>query len=239
MSEKMKITILENGPYLVEGNVPLAEKINVLEGRRLHRFIDGRPLPQAETYRLCRCGQTKTPPFCDDAHLHIDFDGAETASTKPYRERAKAVEGPELTMLDDGRCALAKFCHRQKGNAWTLTLTSNYEGHREEAIHAACDCPTGRLTPLDENGNEIENSYEPSIDIMQEPLVRVSGGIFVKGGIPLYSESGKVYETRNRYVLCRCGKSYNKPFCDGIHVSAGFLDEKPPKKRKGLRRRKK
>lgn len=239
MIEKMKITILENGPYLVEGNIPLAEKINVLEGRRLHRFIDGRPLPQAETYRLCRCGRTKTPPFCDGAHLHINFDGTETASAKPYRERAKAVEGPELTMLDDGRCALAKFCHRQKGNAWTLTLTSNFEDCREEAIHAACDCPTGRLTPLDEDGNEIENSYEPSIDIMQEPLVGVSGGIFVKGGIPLYSESGKVYETRNRYVLCRCGKSYNKPFCDGIHVSAGFLDREPLQKEKRLFRRKK
>jgi CDGSH-type Zn-finger protein len=239
MSKERKIIILENGPYLVEGNIPLAEKINVLEGRRLHKFIDGRLLPQAETYRLCRCGHTTTPPFCDGSHVAINFDGTETASTASYRERAKALEGPNLTMLDDNRCALSKFCHRKKGTAWSLTLSSNYEDCREEAIHAASDCPTGRLVALDEAGNEIENSYEPSIDIMQEPLVGVSGGIFVKGGIPLFSESGKIYQVRNRYVLCRCGKSYNKPFCDAIHISAGYLDQKPVKEKKGLFRKKK
>ena len=238
MDKKMEITILENGPYLVEGNVPLYEKYNTLkEGRRTHQLIEGRKLPQSESYRLCRCGHTSTPPFCDNSHTEIDFDGTETASNAPYRERAKSVEGPELTILDDGRCSLAKFCHGDKGSAWTLTMSSNFPDCKEAAIIAASDCPTGRLVALDDEGNEIENNYEPSIDIIQEPIQEVSSGIFVKGGIPLVSESGRVYETRNRYMLCRCGKSYNKPFCDGAHIEANFRDDKVDKKKAKKRKK--
>ena len=35
---------------------------------------------------------------------------------------------------------------------------------------------------------------------------------------------GSTYELRNRYALCRCGASRNKPFCDAMHVSIGFSD---------------
>ncbi|MEA4816345.1 MAG: CDGSH iron-sulfur domain-containing protein [Lachnospiraceae bacterium] len=34
-----------------------------------------------------------------------------------------------------------------------------------------------------------------------------------------------MYETRNRVVLCRCGKSRNKPFCDAAHVLVRYLDK--------------
>ncbi|MFY9800413.1 MAG: CDGSH iron-sulfur domain-containing protein [Methanoregula sp.] len=40
----------------------------------------------------------------------------------------------------------------------------------------------------------------------------------MRGGIPVESSEGHVYEIRNRITLCRCGKSYNKPFCDGRHI---------------------
>jgi len=31
------------------------------------------------------------------------------------------------------------------------------------------------------------------------------------------SADGRMYESRNRVTLCRCGKSENKPYCDGSH----------------------
>ena len=36
---------------------------------------------------------------------------------------------------------------------------------------------------------------------------------------------GEVETTKAVMALCRCGKSANKPFCDGSHVKAGFSDK--------------
>jgi CDGSH-type Zn-finger protein len=63
-----------------------------------------------------------------------------------------------------------------------------------------------------------------------------NGPLIVKGGVPLYrrrdvqSEHGEplAWETTehveagDRYALCRCGQSGEKPFCDGTHGKAGF-----------------
>ncbi|WP_214323218.1 CDGSH iron-sulfur domain-containing protein [Nonomuraea sediminis] len=35
---------------------------------------------------------------------------------------------------------------------------------------------------------------------------------------------GEAYPARERYELCRCGHSRNKPFCDGTHATIGFTD---------------
>ena len=35
-------------------------------------------------------------------------------------------------------------------------------------------------------------------------------------------ETGETIETQDTYVLCRCGRSGAKPFCDGTHAVIGF-----------------
>ncbi|MGE4353774.1 MAG: CDGSH iron-sulfur domain-containing protein [Oscillospiraceae bacterium] len=134
------------------------------------------------------------------------------------------MEGPGVDLLDDNRCAFARFCHRKNGDAWELTQNSDIEENRAEAIKAASDCPAGRLTSVDKDGTEHEPVYAPSIDIIQDPERDVSGGIFVKGHVPIESADGTMYESRNRAVLCRCGKSRNKPFCDAAHVVIKYRD---------------
>jgi len=41
-------------------------------------------------------------------------------------------------------------------------------------------------------------------------------------GIPINWILGKEYPVREKYELCRCGQSKNKPFCDGTHADINF-----------------
>lgn len=228
MNEKakgMKIKVLEDGPYLVTGNVPLSEKIISSKGGN-YEWKEGEELPQSATYTLCRCGKTKTPPFCDGMHTKAGFFGEENASRKSYAERAMLCKGPEIDMMDDRRCAFARFCHRHGSDAWELIVRSNDPQEREEAIKAAAACPSGRLVAVTKDGEILEPELEPGIEIIQDPERGVSGGIYVKGGIPIEATDGTQYEIQNRVVLCRCGSSRIKPFCDATHVSTGYRDNK-------------
>jgi len=72
----------------------------------------------------------------------------------------------------------------------------------------------------------IELKYKPSISLVEDRQKKVSGPIWVKGKVTLESSEGTNYEKRNYMNLCRCGKSCNKPFCDGTHVSVKFKDNK-------------
>jgi len=226
MSE-LKIKITKNGPYIVSGHVPLSEKTIVVHGH-VNEYTDGKTFPVEETYALCRCGHTKTPPFCDGSHEHAHFDGTETASKRPYLKQARVYHGEGLTLTDqEDLCAFARFCHKEHGDVWSLTRSSYLDAHCKEAIEAACDCPAGRLVAWDpKTGEAIEPEYEPSIVILQDPDRHCSGPLWIRGGIPIESGDGTTYEVRNRVTLCRCGRSHNKPFCDATHVGIQFNDKK-------------
>lgn len=221
---KPGIKIIKNGPYFVTGSVPL-KKVKIVAKGNHHEYKTVWEYPLKQEYALCRCGQSGNPPYCDGSHLHNGFTGNETASRLPYAKRASILHGPDLDLMDDGRCAYARFCHREEGSVWELTRNSDDPEARAQAIIAACDCPTGRLVALDREGNPIELAFEPSIEILEDPEEGVSGPLFVKGNIALESADGTIYEIRNRMALCRCSKSDNKPFCDATHISIQFSEE--------------
>jgi CDGSH-type Zn-finger protein len=74
------------------------------------------------------------------------------------------------------------------------------------------------------DGTVHEPALAPQIGLVEDPKARVSGPLWVQGGIPVTGADGTTYPVRNRVTLCRCGKSSNKPFCDGAHIEAGFDD---------------
>ena len=47
--------------------------------------------------------------------------------------------------------------------------------------------------------------------LSEDVTIGSSGGLWIRGGIPLRREAGHTYEIRNRVVACRCGQSANKP----------------------------
>lgn len=222
--EAAKITIVEDGPYIITGHVPLKREIITPVGGHREYKLD-RIFETEETYALCRCGHTKTPPFCDGSHIEARFKGTETASREDYLDRADVYRGEGVDLYDDNRCAFARFCHREEGDVWSLTEASDDPRLMDEAIKASTDCPAGRLVHRrNDDGTLIEPEFNPEISLLEDPEKGVSACIYVKGGIPLESADGSLYELRNRYALCRCGQSRNKPFCDATHVPAEYHD---------------
>lgn len=61
------VTIIENGPYKVQGPLPVFDhQGNEVRGSKDPVF-------------LCRCGGSKKLPFCDGTHSRIGFQGAQSA----------------------------------------------------------------------------------------------------------------------------------------------------------------
>ena len=137
----------------------------------------------------------------------------------PFSEGAGIISGPSLTLADNQHlCVHARFCLRA-GGIWNLVELSDDEAARETAIEEACNCPSGRLVLTDnESGKTIEPELEKSIVVIEYPPRDEHGPLWARGGIPIESSDGKLYEIRNRVTLCRCGKSMNMPFCDGSYV---------------------
>ena len=65
---EMKITVRENGPYRVEGDIPLFDHL----GNHIQP-------PKPGGYSLCRCGSSANKPFCDGTHSRIGFIGTRAA----------------------------------------------------------------------------------------------------------------------------------------------------------------
>jgi CDGSH-type Zn-finger protein len=221
----MQVRVTENGPYEVTGSVPLAIQTIVTddEGYSVD-WRQGESVPAPARYKLCRCGQSNTKPFCDGSHEVVGFDGTETASRDPYLAQAEEQEGPRLTLTDaEPLCSFSRFCD-YGGQVWNLVDEDDPDA-ASLATQEAMRCVSGRLVAWDPgSARQHEPDLEPSIGLVQDPEQGVSGPYWVRGRIQVIAADGFEYEVRNRVSLCRCGGSGNKPFCDGTHASIGFDD---------------
>ncbi len=224
--KERSIKVVKNGPFLVQGSIPLIKlAIRADDEEYPYEWEEIGVYPLQEEYALCRCGQSENKPFCDGTHDQVDFKGMETADRESYLKNAKRIEGPDLILTDNhALCNHAGFCTRS-GGIGNLVRHSDDPEAKKTAIQIAGNCDSGRFMVWDiETEKAIEPEFEPSIAVTEEPERGVSGPLWVRGNIPIESADGYVYEVRNRVTLCRCGKSSNKPFCDGTHITTGFND---------------
>ncbi len=219
----ISITVLDNGPIMVYGQPPLAQQIITTNANgESWSWTEGKSFQLTTSpTALCRCGASRKKPYCDGSHTSAEWDPTLTAPTSEHLlDHAERIEGESLTLTDAGTkyCAFARFCD-PGGDVWTLTEEHSADPvSRELAIREASMCPSGRLVAW-ENNKPHEFTYEPSLGLIEDPAIRASGALFVKGGIPIKRENGETYEIRNRATLCRCGRSDNKPFCNGAHAA--------------------
>jgi CDGSH iron-sulfur domain-containing protein 3 len=66
----VKITPTDNGPYLVKGPISVVDA----EGNAYD-------LTDQTTIALCRCGASGTKPFCDGAHVTLNFEATQRSGS--------------------------------------------------------------------------------------------------------------------------------------------------------------
>ena len=227
MVKDPKIKVAKDGPYIVTGGVHLDFESPVpnSSGDPV-KWVKKETYAVKETYSLCRCGRSIKKPFCDGRHTQTNFSGREMAGKEEYLDNPRKYESPELDLLDiPDICSGTRFCH-PSGGVWGLTKKSGREKLKKIALQESMDCPSGRLTHVDKkSGKPVDPVFPPSISATDDPGANTSGPLWVKGGIPVESSEGRTYRIRNRVTLCRCGKSLNKPFCDGAHMRFGTSDD--------------
>jgi CDGSH-type Zn-finger protein len=82
----VKITPYRDGPLLIRGDFEIVDQ-------------DGKAIPNARaTVALCRCGKSRTRPFCDGSHKLIDF---RAPSHREDRNRGLAPPDPRGTWPDE------------------------------------------------------------------------------------------------------------------------------------------
>ena len=126
------VRMRENGPLSVHADIDLKGKGNL------------------QRATLCRCGVSKTKPYCDGSHKTVKFAAS-----------GEAQPGPDMKPLPK--------------RADKLTIES-----------------------------------------------LVDGPYSVSGNMEVVTGTGATIARMTQAILCRCGASKNKPFCDGSHVAAGF-----------------
>ncbi len=94
----------------------------------------------------------------------------------------------------------------------------NMEGASSEEITNAIErCPSGALSY--KKNDELQAPGDLSRTTPAEIRVVKDGPLLVKGRCALVGEDGDAIAEEGPFALCRCGRSENKPLCDGSHKS--------------------
>jgi len=222
-----RIVVLPDGPYLVYGQVPLSRKVKIVAPEN-DDSLDWKKteiLRTEETYALCRCGRSGSKPFCDGSHARLGFDGTETAKTGTYTSRMWRSEGTRISVRRVGSlCMHAAFC---VGRAKQLDEWVPDTGDSDARAHVMWiidRCPSGSYTYAIAPDDEANEPDLPEAIAVIEEEHRLASGLWVTGRIPVLRADGQPWEERNRVMLCRCGRSGNKPLCDGTHRTIDFRE---------------
>ncbi len=252
------------------------------------RDAKGERIENDGNYQLCRCGQSKNKPFCDQSHLIVNFKsftGYELKHDRIHRYFGE-VDGQKITIAyNPAFCSHSKLCWRDANGVFDPDKRPWIQPDNAESLQYLIDkvnaCPSGALGYAIDDGElqredpEVQeivvSEYGPYIvrhvDVSDAPVTqdeaqdfdemtlcacglsknkpycdgshavnnakivpKNDGPLMVLGDVELraYGSDEAIDPERKSTVLCRCGLSKNKPYCDGSHIAAGFKSANDP-----------
>ena len=204
--QKPTISTAPGGPLVVTNSDRLTE-------------AGGKPFPiDKPSVALCRCGHSKSRPFCDGTHGKIGWSDKKSDTRQP--RKTDDYIGKKITIHDNrGICAHVGFCTDGLPKVFRIGVEPWIDADAEtveKIIETIKKCPSGALSYSIDGKLYNTFSEHPKIQMTE------NGPYFVTGSIELHDADTP--ESNEHYALCRCGKSANKPFCDGQHWHTHFRD---------------
>ena len=222
-----KIIALTNGPYILISDMEPKVVENLQNSK-------GESLFTIRGVSLCRCGASNNKPFCDGTHSKIGFSSEnkeESANDNDHhpivKDKRKNYVGKGITIHDNRKiCSHAAECVNNLPSVFKLNarpwISPDAAETKEEIINTIRKCPSGALSySIDGIEYQDQNERMPMITVSKDGPYLVTGGIDLSGDSIQWAEGA----SKEHYVLCRCGASNNKPFCDGMHRVINFKDD--------------
>jgi CDGSH-type Zn-finger protein/uncharacterized Fe-S cluster protein YjdI len=129
----------------------------------------------------------------------------------------KEYPGQHVTVVNEAhRCIHSRYCVLNLNSVFLPNVEGTWikpdAAAREAVIATVTKCPSGALR------------YKPKGDAAPEhpPTVNTArvcedGPLAFHGALDVGGDKSSF-----RATLCRCGKSFHKPYCDGMHGKSGF-----------------
>lgn len=138
----------------------------------------------------------------------------------PVAEPQPSVEiarGKTLTVLFEGkRCVHSRHCVLDAPAVFKANTPGEWifpdQLSTEALIEVAHKCPSGAIRYERSDGGPAERA--PTVNTL---FIRENGPYAVRAALDVAGDTSHL-----RATLCRCGRSKNKPYCDGSHGPAKF-----------------
>ena len=203
------IQAMPNGPFIVDN-------LKSLKNSR------GDNIPVMPTLSLCRCGESKNKPFCDETHTKIGFHDDKEEDRVP--DKLDTYPGNKITIHDNrGVCSHAGFCTDNSPKVFDSSHEPWIDPDADDADNTGNTirmCPSGALSYTRDGILYKDQDRDPSVMVSKDGPYRITGFIGFQDA------KGNKPESQEHYTLCRCGHSKNMPFCSGQHWWVNFKDDK-------------
>jgi CDGSH-type Zn-finger protein/uncharacterized Fe-S cluster protein YjdI len=135
----------------------------------------------------------------------------------------EVAEGKHLTLhFEAQRCIHSRHCVLDAPSVFKANTPGTWiypdTVCAEALVGVAHNCPSGAIRYVRHDGGVEEAA--PAVNQLR---IRENGPYAVHADLQVAGQDDGF-----RATLCRCGQSRNKPWCDGSHVSAGFVASGEP-----------
>lgn len=201
------IEIRKNGPIVVSG---------------LKSFIgiDQQSISTKPVIALCRCGASKNKPYCDGSHSKENFSDEKMSDRTT--DKIISYKGKEINIKYNRLlCSKAGKCSQKLKQVFDVSRDpwiDPDQGSITEIIDVVGECPSGALS-YSQSGKKIHHV------VSNGSLIEIEkNGPYLVRNVKLNDAEWCEGACEDKFSLCRCGASKNKPYCDGTHTGTNFSD---------------